>query len=451
MNDSKKTIYIPVEIKARELNSKILLATCAARRGYRVYLGTKNGITALLENKREKGGVFFYKSASLRDRINVIKKHCDALVVLDEEMGVAAKHPEYSFTERTKDHESVSRYFVLSENHRKVLEKVRPELLTRTYVTGWPRIDLWRREFDVIHDHEVSAIREKYGKFFLFSSDFGMVSERCIEKQIDRLVAAGKSELAEPYRAGGRKILAEFKEFLGVLRELDKDPDFPPIVVRPHPGEEHDAWFDGLRGLTKVKAVYEGEITPWLLASEGLIHRGCTTSVQAYFSGKPAFFWLPPDCTARKDMLPYLVSREIGTASELKTALLAVLDGKDLRVPATDGVGDAICISDRLACELIVDHLDSLEVAAEPPLSSANLVVRRGLIETVKGMKNRLALWRDDYRAKRRDRKLGDGIGCDEVRQVVAHVPAGAAVSVTEVFRNVIMVDGAVDNVAGPL
>ena len=60
MNFQKKTIYIPLEILYREINSRVLLALTAAKHGYRVYLGDKAGINILLNQKliKKKNLVF---------------------------------------------------------------------------------------------------------------------------------------------------------------------------------------------------------------------------------------------------------------------------------------------------------------------------------------------------------------------------------------------------------
>ena len=52
MKSSKPHIYIPIEIFYREINSRILLATTACLKGYRVYIGTKSGIDQILNNKK---------------------------------------------------------------------------------------------------------------------------------------------------------------------------------------------------------------------------------------------------------------------------------------------------------------------------------------------------------------------------------------------------------------
>ena len=51
----KKTIYIPIEIKVRELASQVLLASKLAQHGGRVYLGAKSDVFEIIRRKKNKG------------------------------------------------------------------------------------------------------------------------------------------------------------------------------------------------------------------------------------------------------------------------------------------------------------------------------------------------------------------------------------------------------------
>ena len=79
-----------------------------------------------------------------------------------------------------------------------------------------------------------------------------------------------------------------FKEFIAFIETISDDPQLPNIIVRPHPSEDHQAWNRAISHLPNVYCVYEGSVSPWLLASEGLIHRGCTSAIEAFFSRKKA-------------------------------------------------------------------------------------------------------------------------------------------------------------------
>ena len=74
----------------RELTPRVYLAGCLAKAGYRVYIGSKSGIYNLIENKKIKEGIFFYKSAFGKNTLSTIPliKKCDHAAILDEELGI---------------------------------------------------------------------------------------------------------------------------------------------------------------------------------------------------------------------------------------------------------------------------------------------------------------------------------------------------------------------------
>ena len=49
---NKITIYLPIEIKVRELNSHVLLSKFASKLGMRIYIGSKDAIKRLLKKKK---------------------------------------------------------------------------------------------------------------------------------------------------------------------------------------------------------------------------------------------------------------------------------------------------------------------------------------------------------------------------------------------------------------
>ena len=64
----KIELYIPVEHKARELKSKIMLVLSAIEQNIRCYIGNKEDIERLIKNKSKKNGIFFLKEER-RDHI----------------------------------------------------------------------------------------------------------------------------------------------------------------------------------------------------------------------------------------------------------------------------------------------------------------------------------------------------------------------------------------------
>ena len=82
---NKKTLFLPIETIARELDSKVLLAYRALEKGYSVVVGTKG---AVKKTARAYGsGIYFYKDHSPLSALLLQELHAAGLkiAVLDEE------------------------------------------------------------------------------------------------------------------------------------------------------------------------------------------------------------------------------------------------------------------------------------------------------------------------------------------------------------------------------
>lgn len=148
----KPHIYIPIEIIPRELDSKILFSIFAVKKGYRVYIGSKESINKLLVKKKEKkqkGGIFFYKSQFINNFYywsKLISQSCNKFVVLDEELGPVVKNINSVIDLRLKNLNNIDQYYIIGGQFFKNILRKRKKFKKIFYKTGWPRIDLWRQK-----------------------------------------------------------------------------------------------------------------------------------------------------------------------------------------------------------------------------------------------------------------------------------------------------------------
>ena len=177
----KKHIYIPIEILVREINPKIIFAYYAALNNYRVYLGTKSGIDKIVKKKinNKKSGIYFYKSQIINNRkyIKNIKKAFEKFVVLDEELGVGVSNIKSTIERRCKNLEDIDKFFVIGKKIMQNLINFDQYFKRISSITGWLKYDIYRKKNLKIFSSEMEDIKRKYGDFYLFSSNYGTLSD----------------------------------------------------------------------------------------------------------------------------------------------------------------------------------------------------------------------------------------------------------------------------------
>ncbi len=370
MNNSKMNLFIPIEIKHREFLSKLLLSSFAIKFGFRVYVGSKISIYRLLKKKSKKGGIFFYKAGLKLDPLIELKKKCDHFVTLDQEMGTVKK--EYAEVARSRiepgTEKYIDRYYVIGKYGYEVSCKIFPEMKNSIRCTGWPRVDLWRKENDYLFKEKTDSILRKHGKFMLFSSDFGYNSQKIINERLDVIKnfywKSTRDRLtAETDRSV--KTFREFNYFKELLKNYDKIDNCPLIIIRPHPQEDMDAWFDFSKELKNIKVIYEGEITPWINASSGVIHRGCTSAIQAHMRGLPAGYFVTEN--AKVHETPYNISQHLFTLDQLIQFCKTSINNEDIKpIKYHDEFKEMIYVEkDKLASRLIAEDLAKLKTSKE--------------------------------------------------------------------------------------
>jgi surface carbohydrate biosynthesis protein len=163
-------------------------------------------------------------------------------------------------------------------------------------VPGNPRMDLLRPELRGYFEPQVREYQERFGNFILINSNFGTVNHYF--PKLSRVTATGvklsKYIQPESFMAEAFGFRAQIMEaFIAMLPRLADAFPTTPIVIRPHPAENHDTWRRAANGRANVHVIHEGNVYGWLLASSVKIHNGCTTAVESFLLDKPSVAYLP--------------------------------------------------------------------------------------------------------------------------------------------------------------
>ena len=336
----KRTVYIAVEIKVREFISNILLTYFFVRNNYRVVLGSKDQILKYIENKKEKGGIFFYKAGVHKSFVKILNKKVDVHATIDQEMSPGLRSDAYrkilpySFHKETA--KDIDLYYCLNKEIFKAAKKTLGKNIKNIQETGWPRFEIFQKKYSLLFDHEVKKIKKKYGNFILFNSDFLHITNY-YKQQVNQTPNWGLEKQGKKMRSfinsrhkDARINHAEFLEAIEFFKNISSKIN-NKIVIRPHPGESIKVWKEKLEGEKNIFIEPpNNDVHPWIIASKGVLHRGCTTSFQSIFIKKPTGFLMTRKSKFKKSYyennwrfkkIPFEYSTKIKNLSSLKSWL----------------------------------------------------------------------------------------------------------------------------------
>ena len=296
----KVNIFLPIEIKSRELDHSILLALACLKQNFRIYIGSKISINKIIEWKQDKNGIILYKSGLYKKDIKNYKKKINHFCILDQEIGIANiisnDHSDLFIKSRIlKGTENlIDLYFVTNSFYKKKFFKNYPILRNKIKITGSPHYQLWDKKYKLIYHDRINELKRKYGKFTLFSSNFTFLNKKKIKEVYNYMKNDGwphdQKFLNE--RLERSKIrYKEFKDFIKLLRFLDKRLKYK-LIIRPHPSDPIDIWVNIAKNFNNIKIVYEGEVNKYILSSICHFHAGCSTAINSQLNSIPSFYAL---------------------------------------------------------------------------------------------------------------------------------------------------------------
>lgn len=363
---SQRWLIIPVEVQVRDWLGRLLVAAIAASHGYRVLIGHDRVIRRLAPHLPR--GVLFDKALGGKGDKKIARYHRLGfeITALDEEMTGIYPNPDYFFGIRlsaetlAKGH----RWFTISEKARDLAIERYPQDAEKFTVTGLPRTDIWRPQFHALYREQVDAIKNRHGRFILFCSNFGRIlharRDDLVSKQarVHRARYDGAGDYQQKLEQQLHANLAAFLEMLPRLREW-----FPShrLIVRPHPSEDRQFWKDAFSNVDGAFVEEEGTATPWILASDALVHHGCTTGIEAELMGKPQIMYAPHRDDHHDTELMADLSTIVKTEPDLRDALSRVIDGGEtLQSDVATREKWFAAASGKLAAERIVDEFDRI-------------------------------------------------------------------------------------------
>lgn len=350
-----KYLYFTIEQKNRELDSKILLALEAAKKGYVVIIGTKR-LMHLMPKFWFPKGIYFYKEA-MAGRENLfreIQAQGHKVVVHDEEGFVQFNWDNY----KTGGYISfdtlkyVDQFLCWGNEQFKVLNDIKNEnnlnLLVRS--TGHPRLDLLKKDVRIYNKEEnkfnkrIILINTKFG---VGNYKFGVDNYLIKQFNDDPLMSEENKKLLKRLADYDVRLLKEYEHLINEL--VIKYPN-QLIVIRPHPIENMEFWESRYSKYDNVLITRENPVGYWLQQAEVVLHTGCTTAIESFLIDTPVIAYKPIQEQEFDIELPNAISFKVQTVDECIDMIDEVLNERyDKEIYKHHGQ------------EILSDHLENID------------------------------------------------------------------------------------------
>lgn len=327
-------LYLGLEIKQRELDSRLNIALHALDLGFPVLFGQQ---WAIFSNAASlPPGIILFKTVNNIQAANMAAfvKQGHLVAATDEEVLVCFEDACFFEVFSPVAAENCHLFFAQSDIHRDAIGRRFPALAPRTAVVGNSRMELLSPRNREAIAAEAAALKQAHGPYILFNTNFGQINSIWTDmNQVAQIAArAGLVDASDPASVAEYRKKLEWEqvnraEIVELLRwTLDNMKDHK-VVLRPHPGERADYWQTQFDGHDRFTVVARSNPHPWVMGSELLVHTTCTTGLEAALLDRPALNLVPvPHPTF--DYVTNYVNPTVKTWRDAAAAMEAFLGGR---------------------------------------------------------------------------------------------------------------------------
>ena len=239
-----KLIYIPVELKSRELMNKLFFVANNIDEDFVFFIGDKTSVNRAVRLLGK--GVYFYKSINYydTDHINRVKNRGNVYVSLDEEGGATLNNSKVfqsflKYRSSQKNMTLVDRIFTWGDFDHKGWQKKYTKFKHKIIKTGATRVDVWRKTiYPKIFKDEIKSLK-KYSPYFFIPNSF-YTSNDHLNKAIEVDKKLDPKTTSIPLKRRIEEKKNSYKTFLQLVSLTNKlAKDFPKhkIIIKPHPAD----------------------------------------------------------------------------------------------------------------------------------------------------------------------------------------------------------------------
>jgi surface carbohydrate biosynthesis protein len=331
-------IFFPIETIDRELDAKLILASCLSNDVGYITFAQHDLVVKLIG--LSSNGVYFGKNIMNPNKYKMYKSAKEkgfTIAHLDEEGVYQGLQPGIeSILETRLDISSMQPDdYVFTwgkfqeEFYRSNFKGINPPNIE---TTGHIRFEMFKKPFRSYHDEKAENYRKKYGRYILIPTTFGFsLSPHGYSDTFSRRNGYGvtkykTSKLIKDW-ASQQHQLAHLIELIHEISP--KFPDFK-LILRPHVAEDVVFYKNALAGLKNVVVINEGSSPSWISGAELLIHNGSTVGLEAYFRDRSVIHYEFLSNQETDSLIISKIGRKCRNPEDVIDAIHEVENGKKL-------------------------------------------------------------------------------------------------------------------------
>ena len=366
-NQEKPAFYFDVEIKRRELLSRLTVAALLAEKGCHVFIGERATISSIGRIIPEATIV---KKSARSNSVTILSDLISSgykIVNMEEEGVLVGSLDEYIGVDMPPDAVKLpAKHLLWGDKQAEHLTKLYPELKDKFLKVGNPRLHLWKGRYYGYYDNLSDDIKRDLGEFVLMSSNFAYYTNRRHVKEMFKITGfLEKSENTMIYEDNFKKTEFLFKEFVKAAKEISLRGI--KVVFRPHPSEAISKIQEYFSGYNNIIVRSDHDIAPWILASRAVIHNCCTTGLEAAFMKKNTVAYTPNSVSQYK---LNEVDKIAKVAFNLDELIDSIFSPAEFHPSMMDLDGYLI---DKISLDDIVNALESVQTKSFFDLSSVEI------------------------------------------------------------------------------
>lgn len=337
-----KRIYLILEVKSRELDSRILFSILATQKNFSVVICKKAYLFSKL--KYLEPGIVILKSAGKKNNLMVLEavKYGHKICLMDEE-GLLFWTPEIYCRKRIDEKiiDLIEFIFTWGNKDFDAISKIHPKHKSKLKITGNPRIDLLNKKYNIFYKDDSKLIKQKFKEFILINTNFGYANHithpgQTIIEGIKKLGIDDKEEINFHKNKLDTQII-RFKMLENFIEKFATENKNKTIIIRPHQSEDDAIWKNKFKKYDNVKIIRDGKSSiSWMLASKVTICCNCTTGVEAKILGLKCLNFIPGDNVFSDYRLPNNVNLNIYKLEDLTNSVKKILNNEKLETPSYD-------------------------------------------------------------------------------------------------------------------